>query len=107
MHMASARACLLTRPRLSPLLAPQARLSGGQKQRVAIARALIRSPCLLLLDEATSALDAASERRVQDALEEHVALRTPRGGMVTVAHRLSTVWNAEVIVVLHKAREMR
>ncbi len=76
------------------------RLSGGQKQRVAIARALLKDPRVLVLDEATSALDAESEHLVQDALDRLMVGRST----LVIAHRLSTVKDADRVLVLDQGR---
>mmetsp|Transcript_104268 Transcript_104268/g.185314 ORF Transcript_104268/g.185314 Transcript_104268/m.185314 type:complete len:1286 (-) Transcript_104268:252-4109(-) len=74
--------------------------SGGQKQRIAIARALLKKPSVLFLDEATSALDSASERMIQATIDEIGEKSSQSMTIVTIAHRLSTVSNSDVIYVL-------
>lgn len=76
------------------------RLSGGQRQRLAIARAILKDPRILLLDEATSALDAASEQKVQQAIERLMPGRTT----IIIAHRLATVRNVDLIAVMERGQ---
>lgn len=76
------------------------KLSGGQKQRIAIARAVLRKPQILLLDEATSALDEASQRKVQNALDNIMENRTS----LVIAHRLTTVEKCKRVAVIENGQ---
>jgi subfamily B ATP-binding cassette protein MsbA len=76
------------------------KLSGGERQRLTIARAVLKNPPILILDEATSSLDTESEKLVQDAINNVMENRTT----LVIAHRLSTVRHADVIVVLQKGK---
>ena len=79
------------------------KLSGGEKQRVAIARTLLKNPPILVLDEATSALDSRTEQAIQETLDRVAESRTT----IMIAHRLSTVVNADQIVVLDEGPHRR
>ncbi|MBQ7984295.1 MAG: ATP-binding cassette domain-containing protein, partial [Bacteroidales bacterium] len=76
------------------------KLSGGQRQRLCIARAVLRNPDILLMDEATSAMDTENEHKVTQAINNAMQGRT----MIMIAHRLSTVVDSDMILVMDKGR---
>ena len=76
------------------------KLSGGQRQRIALARVFLQSPSLLILDEATAALDNLNEKGIRDAIEEAMIGKT----VIAVAHRLTTLRNADKIIVFDKGK---
>ena len=100
--LANAHAFIMAQPEGYDRLAGEKgfALSGGERQRIAIARAILRNPPILILDEATSALDTVTERLVQDALTNLMQNRT----VFAIAHRLSTVRNADLILVMDHGR---
>ncbi|CAL1126138.1 unnamed protein product, partial [Cladocopium goreaui] len=99
---ADAHGFIMALPQGYDTMVGDVRLSGGQRQRIALARALVRRPRILILDEATSALDSSTEAAVQNSV--NVYLKQRSASCLVIAHRLSTVMDADKIVVLEKGR---